>query len=320
MRVKKQWVPSFIFALVLLSAGFNVFAQEQGQSSKVITNLGNVLIYERESAGQQQEQGIRVPGKPGDDTLIFISSEMSFDGKVVKGVPYSAQSITETTRTLSDGNRITHKNTATIYRDGEGRTRREQELGVVGPWAIPGEPKQTIFINDPVAGVNYILDPRTHTARKIAPVRIDSLPSDIQSPVLGAGAKVTIGVNKEVFTATATAPGDGAQVQELRVGPDVQKGTTESLGKQTIEGVEAEGTRTTVTIPAGQVGNEQPIHIVWEKWYSPELQVVVMSKHSDPFVGETVYKLTNIVRGEPSHALFEVPGDYTIKEIPIRTR
>jgi len=319
MRVQKQTISSLIFALALLLMGFNAFAQEQGQSGKVITQSGDV-IYMRETTGQQPGQGIRVPGLPGDDTLVFISSEMSFDGHVVKGVPYSAQAITETTRTLSDGNRITHKNSASIYRDGEGRTRRDQELGAVGPWAIPGEPQQTIFINDPVAGVNYILDPRTHTARKIAPLRIESLPSEIQNAAPGAGPKVRVEVNKDVFTAPVPPPVEGAQIQEFHIGADAQKGATESLGKQTIEGVEAEGTRTTVTIPAGQVGNEQSIHIVWEKWYSPELQVVVMSKHSDPFVGETVYRLTNIARGEPSHALFEVPADYAIKDIPMRTR
>ena len=88
----------------------------------------------------------------------------------------------------------------------------------------------------------------------------------------------------------------------------------EDLGKQVIEGVEAEGTRTTVTIPAGEIGNERPIEIVNERWYSPELQLVVMTRHSDPRSGETTYRLTNINRTEPAKSLFEVPGDYTIKE------
>jgi hypothetical protein len=87
----------------------------------------------------------------------------------------------------------------------------------------------------------------------------------------------------------------------------------EQLGKQIIEGVEAEGSRTTVTIPAGEIGNEKPIVIVSERWYSPELQMVIMSKHSDPRSGETIYRLTNISRLEPAKALFEVPGDYTFK-------
>jgi len=102
----------------------------------------------------------------------------------------------------------------------------------------------------------------------------------------------------------------------------------DQLGKQIIEGVEAEGTRTTVTIPAGEIGNERPIEIVSERWYSPELQLVVMTRHSDPRFGETTYKLTNINRTEPAKTLFEVPADYTIKASmhigssvgPLRTR
>jgi hypothetical protein len=88
----------------------------------------------------------------------------------------------------------------------------------------------------------------------------------------------------------------------------------ESLGTQMIEGVQAEGTRATVTIPAGEIGNEQPINIVSERWYSPELQVVVMSRHSDPRMGETTYRLTNINRTEPAKSLFEIPSDYSLQE------
>ena len=88
----------------------------------------------------------------------------------------------------------------------------------------------------------------------------------------------------------------------------------ESLGMQTVEGVEAEGTRYTTTIPAGEIGNELPIEMVFESWYSPELQTVIMSKHSDPRTGENTYRLTNINRSEPPHSLFEVPADYTIQE------
>ncbi len=88
----------------------------------------------------------------------------------------------------------------------------------------------------------------------------------------------------------------------------------ESLGRQTIEGTPADGTRTTITIPAGEVGNEQPIQIVRESWYSPDLQMVVLSKVTDPRFGETTYKVTNITRGEPARTLFEVPADYKISE------
>jgi hypothetical protein len=90
---------------------------------------------------------------------------------------------------------------------------------------------------------------------------------------------------------------------------------TEQLGKQIIEGVLAEGTRTTETIAAGEIGNERPIEIVSERWYSPELQLVVMTRHSDPRSGETTYKLTNINRAEPVKSLFEVPAGFTVKEM-----
>jgi hypothetical protein len=91
---------------------------------------------------------------------------------------------------------------------------------------------------------------------------------------------------------------------------------TENLGTQTLEGVEATGTRTTVTIPAGAIGNDKAISIVSERWLSPELQVVLMSTHRDPRFGETTYRLTGIARGEPDKSLFEVPSDYTIREGP----
>src|SRR5260370_5588074 len=90
--------------------------------------------------------------------------------------------------------------------------------------------------------------------------------------------------------------------------------TSESLGKQTIDGVNVEGTRITRTIPAGEIGNEQPITIMSERWYSADLQMDVKSTHSDPRFGNTTYTLTNIQRTEPAASLFAVPSDYTIAQ------
>jgi hypothetical protein len=87
----------------------------------------------------------------------------------------------------------------------------------------------------------------------------------------------------------------------------------QDLGERIIEGVNAHGTRTTTTIPAGAIGNDQPLRIVSEEWFSPELQVLVLTKHSDPRSGETTYALSNIVRAEPDRALFEIPADYSRK-------
>ena len=93
-------------------------------------------------------------------------------------------------------------------------------------------------------------------------------------------------------------------------------GTTEDLGSQTMEGVLVNGVRTTHTIPEGQIGNERPITIVTEVWTSPELKTIVCSKRSDPRMGEQTFRLTNIVRAEPSLSLFTVPADFKIVEGP----
>jgi hypothetical protein len=205
---------------------------------------------------------------------------MRFDGKVVKGAPYSATVTTESTQTLSDGTRITRKTAASIFRDSDGRTRREMTLDNFGPFGAAKEPAQLVFINDPVAGVHYVLDQRNRTARKmVAPTRTGPPPPHREKP---------------------------AQSQSK----------TEALGKQTIEGVEAEGVRSVITIPAGQIGNDRPIEIVSERWDSAALQTVVLSKHNDPRFGETVYRLTNINRAEPAKNLFEAPADYKLEEGP----
>jgi hypothetical protein len=267
------------------------------------------------------------------NTVAFVSAEMSFDGKVVKGAPYSAEAVTEHIQTLSDGNRIIRRTTSLVYRDSEGRTRRDQTLAAVGPWATAGDPPQIIFINDPVAKVNYILDPRNRTARKLAllapdlPEKLGAIraqangaakPADLQ-----AGAEKGAKIHRDVFVATPGMPGPPMPPGKVppmppgKVAPyskTLADAKTESLGTQMIEGVEAEGTRSTLTIQAGEIGNELPINIVSEQWYSPALQTVVMTKFSDPRYGESSFRLTNINRSEPAHSLFEVPADYQILE------
>jgi hypothetical protein len=94
------------------------------------------------------------------------------------------------------------------------------------------------------------------------------------------------------------------------------KSSTAPLGVRDFEGVRAEGKSTRYTIPAGEIGNKNAITVATESWYSPDLQATVYSKHSDPRSGETVYRMTNIKRGEPSASLFTVPEGYSIKETP----
>lgn len=312
----------------------------------VLTLAATAAVAQQQAEGvvikQRVIQGPEGAPPPPDANILFMASE-SFGGKTVKGAPYSAESVTESIQTLADGNRIINRNTSSVYRDSEGRTRREQTLKGLGMFDTGDEPLQTIFISDPVAGVTYALDTRSHIAHK---GRAFTFELAGKAGVEGGQRfefKVTPGTavtgttaRSMILTAPVGVPPAGAPLPP----PDVDHFTLrteggvagtyvfktfpgannnavqEQLGKQTIEGVEAEGTRTTITIPAGEIGNEQPIEIVSERWYSPELQLVVMTRHSDPRIGETTYKLTNINRVEPAKSLFEVPAGYTIKDGP----
>jgi len=215
--------------------------------------------------------------------LRFISSEMSYSGKVVKRVPYSAETLTENTQILNNGTRLTRRTTGMVYRDDEGRTRREMSASNAGPFATSGDTQRLIFINDPVAGVSSTIIPDSDTA----------------------------------LTKTLPAPNND-EPPEMEVSSD--GGRTESLGKEMIEGFVAEGTRTTILIPAGRIGNDKAIEIVHERWYSPELHAILLSKHSDPRWGETVYRLLNINRGAPDSSLFSLPAHSTLKGKKTRPR
>jgi hypothetical protein len=267
----------------------------------------------------------RVP-HPDGNTFTFVTSDFSFD-KFVKGAPYSAQAVTETIQMLGDGNRIVNTSSAMVYRDGEGRTRREQTLRVIGNFSAAGDPPKTISINDPVAGISYVLDPQSHMARKIQGFRMESTSAGAWKTSAGGGGAMAGGGEGATVTFSRKPSGDmqlkqAAVESKLREAKDQTGFRKEDLGTQTIEGVSAIGTRTTKTIPAGQIGNERDIEIVDERWYSTELQAVVMTRHSDPRSGATVYRLTNINRAEPDRSLFEVPAEYALKEdsSPMRIR
>ena len=225
---------------------------------------------------------------------------MGFDGPPgpgilragVKNAPFSADVITESSHTLADGNHIRQTVNLKVYRDSEGRTRREQAVNLNG-LASNANMQQMVFINDPVAGVSYSLNAQEHTGTKSVRNSDGRGPQRLSSDAGGRSPGVR-GMGRR-----------NAANQNLK---------TESLGRQTIEGVQAEGSRTTMTIPAGQAGNDLPIHIVIESWFSPDLQTTVLSKHSDPRNGETVTRLLNFSRAEPSHALFEAPADYKLTE------
>jgi hypothetical protein len=250
----------------------------------------------------------------GDGQIDFMRTPLS--ARTIKGAPYSAETINESTQTLGDGNRISRRTTGRVYRDGQGRVRREEDRA---------DGSQSVSIIDPVAGEAYSLNTRTRVAVKT--------PSAVGFAVMNKLAGGTVAtfdgamperfdVKVKAMTEAMTEAMSAAMAKvsgsrrETRGVPEQH--ATETLAPRTLEGVRAEGTRTTTTIPADAIGNDLPIVITSEEWTSPELQTLVLTRHNDPRSGETTYRLTNIVRAEPDASLFQVPSDYAMKATGIR--
>jgi hypothetical protein len=252
--------------------------------------------------------------------IEFMSDPISFDTEPVTGAPYSAEAVTDIVQNLADGNRIVRQNKAQVSRDSQGRTRREQGFAMFGPLVNgpQGNELRNVQISDPTTGTMIMLDLQSRTAHKMNGAPRMMMHNKIAAGYGTAGIRVEK-MNVEKFETAVPAP-TGVEARggvmfrriEALSGFADQKPVVESLGTQFMEGVAVEGTRTTMTIPAGQVGNEQPINIVSERWFSPDLKVLVMSRQSDPRFGETTYRLTNLTRSEPSPQLFEIPSDFTV--------
>jgi hypothetical protein len=296
-------------------------------------------------AAAQDDQGLAAVKKRLDEaeTKLRVATVGAIRGPVVKGMPYSAEEVTETNQVLGDGTRIHREVKTTVYRDSEGRTRRETP--------------DSITINDPVAGATYVINPKTNQVKALkmaqaSYIRRDNIatggavgvgagvpgtkstfemrvdgdgppnividgksldPKDVEKMIAKAKAEGEAGTQDFVFAApleghfsvaTAAAP-----AMRRVAGPN-----SESLGKKNIEGVIAEGTRSTQTIAVGEIGNDRPIQIVNEHWYSEELGMTVMTRRSDPRMGEETFRLMNIRRGDPASYLFQPPAGAQVQE------
>ena len=306
-----------------------------------------------------------------------VAARVPFE-KTIKGAPYTAETLIEGTQALADGNRIHRKTTGRVYRDGEGRSRREED-----------RPNGTtsISIVDPIGGFSYSLDTQNKIAwrtpvgvggaimgkieaaqqpavvtRRVEPVRTtnpdgsvtlsnkvefvettraeaEKMEAEKRARVAGAQdaqskaaaveqARTAAEYEKEKVEVRAAggggrggARGGGGGFGGAVVAPTMRGGRggeTTPLEHKVLDGLSVEGRKTTTVIPAGQIGNEQPITITSEEWRSPDLNVLVMTRHADPRSGESIYRLTNVIRAEPDPSLFMVPPDYTVKDTGIR--
>jgi hypothetical protein len=292
-----------------------------------IAVAGALLVFG--AAAQDAERAAKLKAEL-EANVVQMKMVGAVKGMTVKGAPYSGEEVNETNQMLADGTRIHRENRTKVYRDSEGRTRRETP--------------DNITITDPVANVTYMLNPKTMTGQKLtmAPGSYSFMRSGAMGAAISGDSNSTFSIHssgdgpatitlngvpldeKAVAEAMAKAKtngstqtlsvgiGAGAGGGVYRVGP--KKPVGESLGKQMVEGVNADGVREVSTIAAGAIGNDRPFQVSTESWYSAELQMNVMTKHSDPRTGDESFRLTNISRSEPAAYLFQAPTGYQINE------
>ena len=309
-----------------------------------IAAAGALLVF---GASAQDSEALAKTKAEAENTIVQMKMVGAVKGTTVKGAPYSGEEVNETNQMLADGTRIHRENRTTVYRDSEGRTRRETP--------------DSITITDPVANFTYMLNPKTMTGQKVtmslagysfmrsgtsgaaitgdsnstfsihssgdgpATITLNGVPLDekavaeamAKAKTNGSTQTLSVGIGAGIGSgggagSTATAGSGGMIATAPRMA--MRKSAGEPLGKQTIEGVNAEGVREVSTIDAGAIGNDRPIQVSTESWYSAELQMNVMTKHSDPRTGDESFRLTNIRRAEPAAYLFQAPAGYQVTE------
>ncbi|MBO0797585.1 MAG: hypothetical protein J2P31_02075 [Blastocatellia bacterium] len=311
--MRKIWNAVQFLVLSLSIAGvvaINVIAQEKKQEESPASTTTNSVIV-----SQPLVPIATTNIQPFPLTLPMVAPIEPLGN--VQNASFSGEVVNESIQTLIDGNRIIQRSSSMVYRDSQGRTRIEWSFKSINA-QTRGENAEhkTISISDPVSGVSYSLDPQARTAYKYATgdfgVGVSQSTTGAHQPAAAPNAAPVVQRFQRYVAVIGFGQTNGAPI--ISSSEQGIPCKNESLGKQVIEGVEAEGTRTTCTIPEGAVGNERPIEYFLERYYSGELQMVVMTKSSDPRSGEATQRLTNINRDEPDASLFQPPADYTISE------
>lgn len=191
--------------------------------------------------------------------------------------PFSAVVNTESIRQLANGTSITLKNHRAIARDRAGRIFQERRL------LVPEDGKHEsvvtqIEISDPVARELFICVPKEQVCQV----------EDFEAPAFQAPKSAASAV-------------EGANLR--------------ALGKQSVSGVETVGTRETVIIEAGKIGNDSPIEVQREYWYSPQLGINLISRLQDPRVGIQNFEMSDIVLSEPDAKLFKVSSKMKVIDL-----
>lgn len=306
-----------------------------------------VLLCCAGSAARAADTGADGPAPEGPFKITLApGAELSLPdvgpGQAVKNVPYALDIVKERQQILGDGNQIIQRSTAKGYRDSAGRTREESVDD-------KGELK-LVVIKDPEAGIHWVLNPKLKTASKMTvpakrartsfTVPRDGKPQLVERRMLADGSE-------QISMHPLPAP-DGSAVQEgtaraamhFTPGPTMvthsmtmlpqmsplvsgafgdmkwaRNAVRRDLPPREIDGIKATGLMRSYEIPAGEVGNRNAIVVSDETWYAPDLRITLLSKHSDPRTGDSVFRIENLKREEPAASLFAPPSDYTVRDL-----
>lgn len=214
--------------------------------------------------------------------------------------PYTAEFKITQVQTLANGVTLTHESSEVMARDSAGRqmrstTQQDPQSG--------GEQYTYTWVFDRVEGRNANWYSRTRKA-----TIIQYPPKDQQH---GCWSDAQGFVHAQ-YGRNVSAP--QPTLQERALQPSV---ASEKLGKSTIQGIEVLGARITQTIPAGKIGNDQPLVTTQETWEAPSFGLTLRSVQDDPRTGTTTRELVNLTQGEPDPALFQPPDGYDIKTVEL---
>ena len=252
---------------------------------------GLAILFAVGNAGAQVRAlgpGAAPPPPPGRGMQLgdigFGGFEAGLGGKTVANAPFTATFSTQTSQALNDGNQIQRTTTGTIARDSAGRTRRDLTLSAIGPWAASGKSApHVVIINDPVAKVQYILDPDRKVARKVA-FAAGELARTERHTAAGWFAAESERRNDSKF---------GNPVHSRRKCSGNAHYADNSRGRnRKCAGPHDHYRKVAFTRPADRRADQAHRSAHWF----------------------ALFQLTNIVRQEPDPTLFQVPSDYTVQD------
>jgi hypothetical protein len=245
---------------------------------RAVSRIATVCLFASAIGSATYSQGLSTATNGRDGTRTTDLNGV----RSIAGHPFSAVVEIEHTQTLTDGSHIHTVRQSKIFRDGEGRIRSEQYRDSLAANSL-GE-LDSVQILDGNANIQYLLHPKSHTAQRTVVFFPQNLTQASPRPDASPASRPTVQT----------------------------KSSVEQLGVQTIEGISAEGRRTTTTWPINMVGNDAPLAMVTETWNSAELGMKVMTRTTDPRSGETITRLLKIDLGEQDPSLFLLPPDYKV--------